>query len=93
MLQGIRLVKFYAYEENFSEKLRDIREAELSQLSKLNCTPCAVFGSSVFLIWQLFPFIDIKEMNTGFVFSAPLFVTAITLLVYAAAGRIDHSPP
>lgn len=122
-------MKFYAYEENFSEKLRDIREAELDQLSKLNCMTRRrrkeyekskkqeegrsnkkkearskkekreakkeleakrrkrKEKNSIFSYDGVFPCfvaVDIKEINTGFVFSAPLFVTAITLLVYAA---------
>lgn len=37
VLQGMRLVRFYAYEESFLHKLLDVRELELVQLAKLNC--------------------------------------------------------
>ena len=51
VLAGIKVLKFYAWETAFREKIKDIREKELTVLRK-----CLFYDSAVNFIWQITPY-------------------------------------
>ena len=51
VLAGIKVLKFYAWENAFREKIKDIRKKELTVLRK-----CLFYDSAVNFIWQITPY-------------------------------------